>query len=222
MLGLRYNNYRFTVDDRFFDDGSNDSGNRVMDKLSTTAGVNYRIDNLSKLYFNYSTSFQTPTTAELSNRPDSKGGFNPDLLPEDIHGLELGYKKIALLGVLNLDASLFYMRFSNLLIPYQAGGSEEVFYKNAGKAEIKGIEITLEYFPFKDINALLSYSGYDFTFKDYMAETDINDEQEAEEPSFESFLARSEKMLGKEDIVIFYEKPYEDTSIFEDIQIINT
>jgi iron complex outermembrane receptor protein len=178
LLGLRYNNYRFTVDDRFFDDGSNDSGNRVMDKLSTTAGVNYRIDNLSKLYFNYSTSFQTPTTAELSNRPDSKGGFNPDLLPEDIHGLELGYKKIALLGVLNLDASLFYMNFSNLLIPYQAGGSEEVFYKNAGKAEIKGIEITLEYFPFKDINALLSYSGYDFTFKDYMAETDVNDERQ--------------------------------------------
>jgi iron complex outermembrane receptor protein len=174
LLGLRYNNYRFTVDDRFFDDGSNDSGNRVMDKLSTTAGVNYRIDNLSKLYFNYSTSFQTPTTAELSNRPDSKGGFNPDLLPEDIHGLELGYKKIALLGVLNLDASLFYMRFSNLLIPYQASGSDEVFYKNAGKAENKGIELTLEYFPFNDINAFLSYSGYDFIFKNYIVEPDVN------------------------------------------------
>ncbi len=119
LVGLRYNNYKFIVDDRFLSDSSDDSGNRIMDKLSTTAGVNYRLDDLSKLYFNYSTSFQTPTTAELSNRPDGKGGFNPDLLPEDIYSFELGYKKIALLGVLNLDASLFYMRFSNLLIPYQ-------------------------------------------------------------------------------------------------------
>ena len=174
LLGLRYNNYRFVVDDRFFDDGSDDSGNIIMDKLSTTAGVNYRVDDLSKLYFNYSTSFQTPTTAELSNRPDGKGGFNPDLLPEDIYSLELGYKKVALLGFFNLNASLFYLRFSNLLIPYQVTGSEETFYKNAGKAENKGIELTLEFFPWKDISAFLSYSGYDFTFKDYLEEVDVN------------------------------------------------
>jgi iron complex outermembrane receptor protein len=174
LLGLRYNNYKFIVDDRFFDDGSDDSGNRTMDKLSTAAGINYRVDELSKLYFNYSTSFQTPTTAELSNRADGKGGFNPDLLSEDIYSLELGYKKVALLGLFNLDASLFYLRFSNLLIPYQIPASEETFYKNAGKAENKGIELTLEYFPFKDINASLSYSGYDFTFKDYLAEANVN------------------------------------------------
>ena len=174
LLGLRYNNYRFIVDDRLLEDGSDDSANRTMDKLSTTAGVNYRVDDLSKLYFNYSTSFQTPTTAELSNRPDGKGGFNPDLLPEDIYSLELGYKKVALLGFFNLNASLFYMRFSNLLIPYQVPGSEETFYKNAGKAENKGIELTLEFFPWKDISAFLSYSGYDFTFKDYLEEVDVN------------------------------------------------
>ena len=174
LVGLRYNNYKFIVDDRFLGDGSDDSGSRTMDKLSTTAGINYRLDDLSKLYFNYSTSFQTPTTAELGNRADGKGGFNPDLLPEDIYSLELGYKKIALLGVFNLDASLFYMRFSNLLIPYQTSVSEETFYKNAGKAENKGIELTLEYFPLKDINAFISYSGYDFTFKDYLVEADVN------------------------------------------------
>jgi len=174
LLGLRYNNYKFIANDRFLDDGNDDSGNRTMDKLSTTAGINFRIDELSKFYFNYSTSFQTPTTAELSNRSDGKGGFNPDLLPEDIYSFELGYKKIALLDVLNLSASLFYMRFSNLLIPYQLSGSEETFYKNAGKAENKGIELILEYFPLKDINAFLSYSGYDFTFKDYLAEADVN------------------------------------------------
>jgi iron complex outermembrane recepter protein len=174
LLGLRYNNYKFIVDDRFLSDSSDDSANRTMDKLSTTAGINYRVDGLSKLYFNYSTSFQTPTTAELSNRPDGKGGFNPDLLPEDIYSLELGYKKVALLGYFNLNASLFYLRFSNLLIPYQVTGSEETFYKNAGKAENKGIELSLEFFPWKDINAFLSYSGYDFAFKDYIEEDTVN------------------------------------------------
>jgi len=174
LLGLRYNNYRFSADDKFLDDGSDDSGERIMDKLSTSAGINCRVDDLSKLYFNYSTSFQTPTTAELSNRPDGKGGFNPDLSPEDIYSLELGFKKVALLGIFNLNASIFYMGFSNLLIPYQVIGSEETFYKNAGKAENKGIEITIEFFTEKNINAFLSYSGYDFIFKDYLAEANIN------------------------------------------------
>ena len=123
LVGLRYNNYKFIVDDRFLSDSSDDSGNRIMDKLSTTAGVNYRLDDLSKLYFNYSTSFQTPTTAELSNRPDGKGGFNPDLLPEDIYCLELGYKKISLLEVLNFDASLFYMKIFKP--PYSLPGFRE-------------------------------------------------------------------------------------------------
>jgi hypothetical protein len=33
-------------------------------------------------------------------------------------------------------------------------------------------------------------------------------------------LAKRLKLLGKDDIVVFYEKPYEDTSIIEDIQLI--
>ena len=174
LLGLRYNNYRFIVDDRFFmmEATIRETGRWINSAQQQELII--VVDDLSKLYFNYSTSFQTPTTSELSNRADGKGGFNPDLLPEDIYSLELGYKKVALLGVFNLDASLFYMGFSNLLIPYQVTGSEETFYKNAGKAENKGIELTLEFFPWKDISAFLSYSGYDFTFKDYLEEADVN------------------------------------------------
>jgi iron complex outermembrane recepter protein len=96
LLGLRYDNYRFSVDDNFLEDGSDDSGKRVMDKFSPVAGINYRINNLTKLFLNYATSFQTPATTELSNRPDGQGGFNPALLPENIHSSELGFLKLGL------------------------------------------------------------------------------------------------------------------------------
>lgn len=172
LLGLRFDSYRFSVDDRFFDDGSDDSGKKIMKKLSPAAGINYRINNLTKLFFNYSTAYQTPTTVELSNRPDGLGGFNPDLLPEEIYSFELGFLRYALFNYLNINASVFYMSMTNMLIPYQVPGSEEIFYDNAGKAENKGFELMIEIFPFRNFSTSISYSGYDFIFKDYVVETD--------------------------------------------------
>ncbi|HLG32081.1 MAG TPA: TonB-dependent receptor [Ignavibacteriaceae bacterium] len=174
LLGLRYNYYKFSAEDKFLNDGSDDSGKRIMENFTPAAGINYRFDNLTKLFFNYSTSFQTPTTSELSNRPDGQGGFNPDLLPEEIYSIETGFLRYGLLNFLNLNISVFYMRFTNMLIPYQVPGSEEIFFANAGDAENKGAELLFETFPFPNISATLSYSFYEFVFKDYIAEYEGN------------------------------------------------
>lgn len=170
LLGLRFDSYRFSVEDNYFDDNSDDSGKRLMKKFSPTAGINYKINNLTKIFINYSTSFQTPTTVELSNRPDGQGGFNNDLLPEDIKSVEIGFLRYALFNKLNFNASLFFMGITNMLIPYQLAGSEEIFYVNAGKSENRGIELSVEYFPVKNIIMNLSYTRYDFIFKDYVVE----------------------------------------------------
>jgi iron complex outermembrane receptor protein len=176
LFGLRYDSYRFSVTDKFLDDGKVDSGKRIMDRLSPAAGINYRVDNFTKLFFNYSTTFQTPTTAELSNRPEGEGGFNPNLLPEEIYSFELGFKRMGLFNYLNLNAAFFYLGFSNLLIAYQIPGSEEVFFDNAGKAENTGIELNLEFYPVNIVSTFISYSGYYFIFKDYLVETNVNGE----------------------------------------------
>jgi iron complex outermembrane receptor protein len=174
LLGLRYDNYKFSVDDNFMEDGVDDSGERMMEKFSPFAGINFRIDALTKLFFNYSTSFQTPTTTELSNREDGQGGFNPDLLPEEIYSFETGFLRYGLIKNFNLNVSAFYMNFTNMLIPYQVSVSEEIFFANAGNAENKGVEVILEYSPIKNVVTSLSYSGYAFKFTDYLVEYEEN------------------------------------------------
>jgi iron complex outermembrane receptor protein len=80
------------VIDRFFEDGTDDSGTRKMDKLSPMVGLAFRPHSVLTAYVNYATAFQIPTTTELSNRPEGEGGFNPDLKPETMRSFELGFK----------------------------------------------------------------------------------------------------------------------------------
>jgi iron complex outermembrane receptor protein len=175
VAGLRYDKYNFSVDDKFLTDGRNDFGERIFDKLSPSAGINYKLNDLTKLFINYSTSFQTPTTTELSNRSDGEGGFNPDLLPEEIYSIESGLLTHGLFNLVDINISAFYMNFTNLIIPFQVPGSEEVFFKNAAEAENKGFELSLDFFVFNSLDFNLAYSGYDFKFADYLAE--VSDSQ---------------------------------------------
>jgi iron complex outermembrane recepter protein len=73
-----------------------------------------------------------------------------------------------------MNFSVFYLDFTNLLIPYQIEGSEEIFYANAGKAENKGFEFMAEFYPVKNLSSSIAYSGYDFRFTDYMVELENN------------------------------------------------
>ncbi|MDO8549242.1 MAG: TonB-dependent receptor, partial [Ignavibacteria bacterium] len=69
-----------------------------------------------------------------------------------------------------ISAAGYYLNFRNLIIPYQVTGSEEVFFRNAGKAENKGIELLIETFLSDKLRTTLSYSLMNFVFKDYLHE----------------------------------------------------
>src|SRR5207253_3625098 len=81
--GVRYDWVDFAVNDRLIT-GSNpdDSGGRLMRALSGTVGAAVTPSDAVTVYGNVGTSFETPTTTELTNRPGSAGGFNPDLQPQ--------------------------------------------------------------------------------------------------------------------------------------------
>jgi iron complex outermembrane receptor protein len=175
-FGQRYDRYNFQVTDRFLDDGVDDSGQRRMARLSPMFGLVYRPVEAIKLYGNYSTAFQTPTTTELSNRPTGEGGFNPSLKPERIRSFELGAKGMWSAGKLEFDMAIFNLAVEDMLIPYQLPqpGSEEVFYRNAGKTQNTGAEVRLDWYPAEGLRTTLAYSYMDFVFKDYLVETDSN------------------------------------------------
>ena len=172
-IGTRYDYYKFKVKDNFLEDNVDDSGERNMDQISPMIGFTYRFDPLSSFYINYSTAFQTPTTTELSNRPSGAGGFNPALEPEDIKSLEVGLKGVWADHKINYDLALYALQITNMLIPFQVQdpASEEIFFRNAGKATNKGFELKSTWTPITGTKIILSYSYMNFIFKDFVVES---------------------------------------------------
>jgi iron complex outermembrane recepter protein len=170
---IRYDYFDYKVTDRM----SDNSGSRTMEQVSPSGGIMFRPDIYSRIFFNYSTSFQTPTAGELSNRPDGQGGFNPDLNPERIRHLELGGEYLISSINGSISASVYRMNFEGLLIPFQSTVSEEIFYRNAGKAVNNGFELTAALMLIKDFAAAASFNYMDFKFDDYVVSNNNADWQ---------------------------------------------
>ena len=161
-VGGRYDRYRFAVDDQ----------SRDMDQFSPMAGVVYRLDPFSRWYAHVATAFQTPTTSELGNRPSGEGGFNPELGPERVLGLETGLRRHVRRGRLDLEVALYQLQIADALIPFQVESedSEEIYFRNAGQARNRGLELSLSAVPHPGLRTTLAYTFGDYVFEDYEVE----------------------------------------------------
>ncbi len=175
--GLRYDWYKFRVDDHLTEDEIDQSGTRIMEQLSPMVGINYLpYPNLS-LYGNYSTAFQTPTSSELSNRPAAEGGFNPDLDPENIQSMEIGARGTLFSPGFRYNITAFTMGIEDMIIPFQIDDptSEEVFHENAGAARNSGIEAFFQWRLSTQARWKFSYTFMHFVFQDYLVA--LNDDE---------------------------------------------
>lgn len=170
-LGMRYDHFVFDVTDRWLTDGVDASGSRTMGQWSPSLGVTFRATDLMSVYANVGTAFQTPTTTELGNRPSGAGGFNMDLEPERLRSFEVGVKGFSSSGVVAYDVAGYVMTIRDMLIPFQVVGSEEIFYRNAGKTRNVGLEMHVRWMPSKLFRADVSYSHQRFTFRNYQLES---------------------------------------------------
>ena len=114
------------------------SGSRNMDRFSPMVGIIYQPHELVKVYGNYSTAFQTPTTTELGNRVSGEGGFNPDLKPESMRSFEIGIKGMRPFGQkkfpgrrFEYDLSFYILNIEDMLIPFQIQGTSEAIASNS-------------------------------------------------------------------------------------------
>ena len=160
---LRHDAYDFDAEDHFLSDGD-DSGGRYLGHWSPAVGVSFFPTPALTLYANASTAFETPTTSELSNRPSGGGGFNPELGPQTLRTLEAGLKGGA--GVLRWELVGYLSDVDDALIPYE-GATEEVFYRNAGRVERKGIEASLTWRAARGLRARLAYTLQENTFESF-------------------------------------------------------
>lgn len=166
--GLRHDRVRFGVEDRFVTaTDPDDSGVRVMHALSPSAGVTVELHERLSLYANAASSFETPTTTELANRADGAGGFNPELEPQRLVSFEVGSRMLpAKAASLQLGAYASVIR--DALVPFEVPGvAGRQFFRNAGKATVRGVESALGVRATDWMQVELAYTLTDARFRDF-------------------------------------------------------
>jgi iron complex outermembrane receptor protein len=145
LVGLRYDRLHFRAQDHIERAGTDPSrtGERTMDRVSPSVGVNLPVGGAHNVFANWGTVFETPSTTELGNRPDGEGGFNPDLEPQTGTSVELGVRGRAG-GVVSYELSGYRTELRNEIVRFQVPtlpGRD--FFRNAGRSRHTGVEATL-------------------------------------------------------------------------------
>lgn len=169
--GIRYDRYRFEAEDRLIAaDNPDDSGSRSMDALSPSVGLLVELDPRAQLYGNVATSYETPTTTELANRPTGAGGFNPDLDPQRSLSVEVGLK--GRIGQsLVYDVAAYRAEVEDALIPFEVQAAPgRQFFRNAGTALHRGAEASLSIALFDGLTGRIGYTYTNARFESYVTE----------------------------------------------------
>jgi iron complex outermembrane receptor protein len=168
--GIRYDWVNFQVNDRLVNDSNpDDSGARLMRALSGSLGVAVTPSDVVTVYGNIGTSFETPTTTELTNRPSGAGGFNPTLEPQKATNYEIGVRG-DVRGRLNYSVALFDAEVRDELIqfPVPADTNGRVFYQNAGRSRHRGVELGAELEIASGVGLTTSWTYSDFRYTRYL------------------------------------------------------
>ena len=166
--GARYDWLRFTADDRLGGALDDASGRRTFQAFSPSVGLTYALD-AAQLFASVSTALEAPATTELSNRPDSQGGFNPDVDPEHTLGFEVGARG-ARATRLSYDVAFFAQQVRGLLLPYELEDDGATYFRNEGRAWHLGAEAALEWHPLPRFTLGGSYTYVNASFADARAQ----------------------------------------------------
>lgn len=171
---LRWDLFRFDVEDRRIDDGD-DSDTRHMEAVSPTVGLTVDPGGGLAFYANVATAFETPTTSELSNRPDGSGGFHPDLDPQRTLGLEAGLRGSSGSGALSWETAAYRAQVDDALVPFEGPGGS-VFFRNAGEVLRRGAEARASWRSGAGLQAQVAYTLQTSRFETFVVDgEDLSD-----------------------------------------------
>ncbi|MBK7783765.1 MAG: TonB-dependent receptor [Gemmatimonadetes bacterium] len=136
--GLRYDAVRFDVADKHLLDGVDGTGDRTMSAASGNLGATWLRHQAFSPYVTVSTSFETPTTTELANQPNSTSGFNTTIDPSRSVNYELGARGVA--GRFTYSVAGFVGRVKDAIVQFSEV-SGRGYFTNAGRLKNDGIEL---------------------------------------------------------------------------------
>ena len=161
--GLRYDSNKLEVIDYFISNGD-DSDRLYLNSWNSSLGVNYKMNSKSFLFTSIGTSFETPVLSELSANPSGGGGFNSSLSAQRALNKEIGYRYFT--SKWFLEVVFFDINTSNDLVPYELQPfPDRTFYRNAGKTNRTGLELSFSKQVSEYLNTKFSYTYSNFTYK---------------------------------------------------------
>lgn len=158
--GLRHDAVRFQVADRLT---TSQGGSRTLAATTAHAGITWR-HRATTAWVSRATSFETPTTTELANRPDGTTGLNSDLDPQRSRSVEAGVRTSAL--GMALEAAGWHTHTRKAITPFREVGGRS-FFVNAGATRTRGIELSWRAPVHTGLLALATYTLTDATFRDF-------------------------------------------------------
>jgi len=143
---------------------------RTMSAFTPMLGFSFRVRPTLALYTNLASSFETPTTTELANRPDGSAGLNRELQPQRGGTLEAGLKGVVGRRLF-VDLALFRIRTRDELIPFEipnSGGRR--YFRNAGETSRRGAELGVSA-ALGPVDLGGTFTAIDYTYDDYLVGT---------------------------------------------------
>lgn len=173
--GIRRDATEFSVRDHLISDTNpDDSGERAMRAWSPSVGVSASVADGTRIFVNYGTAFETPTTTELANRPDGAGGFNPDLRPQRTRSFEGGVNGFG--QRLYYQAALYRSRVSGALVPFEVPNTPgRQFFRNAATATHRGVELMVGGSALTAFEFRAAYTWTDARYGRYVVGTAVHD-----------------------------------------------
>lgn len=162
--GLRYSTVKFDSKDHYITaTNKDDSGHKSYDKLLPTLGLSWHGLANTNLYAAYSKGFETGTFLELAYRPDGIGGLNLALRPLTSDNYEIGAKSQLAGG----DFAIAAFRTDTKDDIVSAGTIDgRATYRNAGKTQRQGAEISWQGNLRPDLALTTAYTYVDANFAD--------------------------------------------------------
>ncbi|MFQ6045966.1 MAG: TonB-dependent receptor family protein [Gemmatimonadales bacterium] len=176
--GMRYDRVRFAVEDsmsRLDATAPDRSGTRTLSAVSSSGGLTVSLAPSFVPYVSVATSFETPTTTELINRPDGAGGLNTDLEPQHATNFELGVR--GRVGtVMEYSLALFDAQVTDELIPFESPTEPgRTVYRNAGSSTHRGLESRVALRSTLGVRLSAAHTYADYRFEKFEVEGDTLD-----------------------------------------------
>jgi iron complex outermembrane receptor protein len=172
---LRHDRVRFAAEDRLQPIGGDQADARSLTGWSPSLGVLVTPGAGVALFASVSTFLETPTTTELTNRPDGGDGFNPELEPTRGWTLEGGVR--GRLGErLGWELVGFHSGLQDELVPFEVPDVPgRTFYRNAGRSRHRGVEVAVRAALPGGVSGRAAYTRVDARFRTPAGDAEAGD-----------------------------------------------